>query len=301
MRSSDGPAFPGAQNEHVDANDELDLAAVLADLSGKRRVFHSERDFQFALAWETQLRYASARIRLEPRARRGIHLDMLLVLDGRRIAVELKYLVRGFAGAVDGEDFDLPDQGAHDISRYDVVKDVVRVERLLGDGYADTGYVVVLSSDPMYWRPGVRTDTVDAAFRIHETRTLAGVLAWDRRAGAGTTANREAPLALAGRYPCRWRDYATLDGGLVSLRYLMLPVTTASAPAEPPAPPATAPRVQPPRPRSGGTAREQILTRPGAWRPGRATVRSRPTMSCPPCAAPGVPTRSRPSVPTSCR
>jgi hypothetical protein len=115
----------------------MDLAAVMQELSGQRPIFHSERDFQFALAWLIQKRYPQAELRLEPRPRAGVHLDLLVGFEQQRIAVELKYLVAKFAGTVQREQFDLPHQGAHDISRYDVVKDVVRLERLLADGYAD--------------------------------------------------------------------------------------------------------------------------------------------------------------------
>jgi|ERR1035438_3973385 hypothetical protein len=63
------------------------------------------------------------------------HLDIQIDDDGRRSAIELKYLVRAFEGEYDGEHFELPNRGAHDISRYDVVKDIARVELLLRDGF----------------------------------------------------------------------------------------------------------------------------------------------------------------------
>jgi hypothetical protein len=54
-------------------------------------------------------------------------LDLLL-RGPTTLAVELKYLVAGVAVTIDGEPFNLPNQGAHDISRYDCCKDVARVE-----------------------------------------------------------------------------------------------------------------------------------------------------------------------------
>lgn len=211
---------------------DVDVPAMLSALAIPRPVFHSERDFQHALAWQIQLTYPDARIRLEPRPRRGIHLDMLVRIGERRTAIELKYLVAALHAMVDGELFDLPSQSAQDISRHDVIKDIARVEALLDDGYADRGHVLVLSNDRSYWQQALRTDTIDAAFRIHDGRALAGTLSWAARAGRGTTAGRDAPLHLAGRYTCRWQDYSRIvrtDGQTALFRYLPIAVGPATS------------------------------------------------------------------------
>ena len=206
---------------------DLDFTGTLAELALRRPVFHSERDFQHAFALQLQLRHPRAQIRLEPRPRRGVHLDLLIHASGERTAVELKYPLAGFQGAAGGESFDLPHQSANDIGRHDVIGDIVRVETLLADGYADRGYVLVLTNDGSYWRSSPRPDTIDAAFRIHEGRVLEGTLSWAARAGRGTTSGRDIPLALTGQYPCHWRDYsqATASSGrLAQFRYLLLAV-----------------------------------------------------------------------------
>lgn len=43
----------------------IDIEQVLKELAKKRPVFHSEADFQHALAWEIQITYPDANIRLE--------------------------------------------------------------------------------------------------------------------------------------------------------------------------------------------------------------------------------------------
>jgi hypothetical protein len=206
---------------------DVDVPAMLLALATQRPVFHSERDFQHALAWQIQQSYPQAHIRLEPRPRRGIHLDVLVHAGGRRTAIELKYLGAALHATVDGELFDLPSQSAQDISRHDVIKDITRVEALLADGYADRGFVLVLSNDRSYWQQALRADTIDAAFRIHEGRVLAGTLSWAARAGRGTTVGRDTPLQLAGSYTCRWQDYcrvARADGQTALFRYLPIAV-----------------------------------------------------------------------------
>jgi hypothetical protein len=206
----------------------VDVAGALSALAAHRPVFHSERDFQHALAWQIQLASPRAQIRLETRPRRGVHLDLLVTLDGMRTAIELKYLLAGLRASVGGELFDLPHQSANDISRHDVVKDIVRVETVLADGYADQGCVLVLSNDRSYWQAPARSDSIDAAFRLHEGCVLAGTLAWATRAGVGTTKGRDTPLQLAGRYTCHWRDYAQISlpqGQTAVFRYLLITAT----------------------------------------------------------------------------
>lgn len=203
----------------------VDVVGALSGLAARRPVFHSERDFQHALAWQIQVNYPQAEIRLETRPRRSVHLDMFIRLAGMRTTIELKYPVAALHAAIGEESFDLPQQSANDISRHDVIKDVTRIEAGLADGHADSGCVVVLTNDRSYWRPATRADPIDAAFRLHEGRILEGTLGWAARAGHGTTVGRDAPLVLASRYTCHWRDYSrvTLTNGRTSqFRYLLI-------------------------------------------------------------------------------
>src|SRR5437764_4611807 len=74
----------------------LDMRGLLDRLSAERPIFHSEADFQHALAWLIHSEHPNAQIRLETRPERGIRLDLLVVVGGERIAIELKYLVARF-------------------------------------------------------------------------------------------------------------------------------------------------------------------------------------------------------------
>lgn len=201
------------------------VEAALESLALRRPVFHSEADFQHALAWQLQLDHPDARIRLEtrPLAGKSVFLDLLLELDGVRTAIELKYLVRSLTIEIDGELFELRAQSAHDVRRYDVVKDVVRLEAILAAGAADEGVMIALTNDPAYWTPG-RDGTVDAAFRLHEGITLSGTVGWAMHAGEGTTAKRTEALALCGAYALRWRNYSDTGDRAGRFRALVVPV-----------------------------------------------------------------------------
>lgn len=230
-------------------------------------MFHSEADFQHALAWQFQIDHPDAIIRLETRPRRGVRLDLFVRLGDVRYGFELKYLVRRTDVVQDDELFDLPSQSAHDISRYDVCKDIVRCERLLHEGYVEHAFVIVLSNDGAYWRPGNKAAPIDVAFRLHEGRVLEGPLAWSPAAGAGTTRGRESTLELGGRYRCRWQDYSRVrdaQGRELMFRYLLLDAVGPRTESRQP-PPVTTSMVANPSPDTpapmitGLTAREEVL------------------------------------------
>jgi hypothetical protein len=187
----------------------VDLSEAIRNLGGRREVFHSEADFQFALAWEVQGMDPLMKVYLEPSPEPGVHLDILFVRPdrGRSSAVELKYLTRAFVGEVGGQRFALTDQSAQDNRRYDVVKDVRRVEDYIQDRAGADGAVVVLTNDSGYWRPPVasRIPANDVAFRISEGLTLDGTRSWLRE--RPYDAERGEGITLRGRYPLHWSLY----------------------------------------------------------------------------------------------
>jgi hypothetical protein len=178
-----------------------DIRTWLETLRKSRPVFHSEADFQQALAWAIRLSDPSARVRLETRPAPGMRLDLLIWRPdlSRYLALELKYLTAAWSGGIDEEQFGLVSQGAQDIRAYDVLKDVQRVERFVGGHPRWSGMVMVLSNDPSYWsRPGHGRATNADACRIYEDQILSGTRAWGSGTGAGTMKDRETVIELRG-------------------------------------------------------------------------------------------------------
>ena len=216
--------------EVTSSSRSMDLPLLLTKLARKRPLFHSEADFQHALAWEIRERYPDARLRLEYRpalADTRIYVDIWVAFgDGTIATFELKYKTRRLDLQLDGETYGLLDQGAQDIGRYDLLKDVLRLERLASTFPAVSGVAILLTNDSTYWMAPRTNDTVDAAFRLHEGRTFAGRLAWGPGASAGTMRAREVPINLATAYDAGWRDYSSVDTGRNDLfRYLLVNVS----------------------------------------------------------------------------
>ena len=206
----------------------LDISGLVAGLAGTRKVFHSEADFQHALAWHIHHAMPESQVRLEvdvmqvERQRR--FLDIWLPLEG--IAIELKYKTRGLALEQDDESFALRDQSARDQGRYDFLRDIQRLELMHSKmEQFGAGYAVLLTNDSSYWSEPRSQDAVDSDFRIHEGRPISGELAWAAHAGVGTVRGREAPIQLRGSYRLRWQEYSNSPGkSRGRFRYLAIAV-----------------------------------------------------------------------------
>ena len=203
----------------------LDIHLAMAKLSEWRPIFHSEADFQFALAWQIHEMTPDCEVRLEKPFtiggdKKSMHLDIWLPNTGT--AMELKYGTRGF-GVEQHEDLFALKDGAPDLCRYDFVKDIQRIERVVKSrGGSAPGYAVLLANDHLYWERRPR-GTNDEAFHLHEGRNLTGTMAWVN--DANVAEERKNPLALTGSYELRWRDYSALRGQYGRFRYLAVEVS----------------------------------------------------------------------------
>lgn len=188
----------------------INMDDVLLSLSRQRPIFHSEADFQHALAWHIHQERPNAHVRLEYRLlpQEPLYLDLWIQDTDSTLAIELKYPTRRLIAEYAGERFSLNNQGAEDTRRYDFVKDIARLERVVKVVPDAVGYAIFLTNDSLYWAPGRDTDTMDAAFRIHEGVRLSGPLTWSENVGTGTSKKREATLELNGSYPIMWHDYS---------------------------------------------------------------------------------------------
>ena len=205
----------------------LDIDDLMAQLSKKRKVFHSEADFQHAFAWQIHEDVPECEIRLEfnpvPDKGRRMYLDIWIQIE--KVAIELKYYTRRLDTTLSSERFLLLNQGAQDIRRYDYLKDIQRLESEVTEKRTRQGFAVLLTNDPSYWKPPQPRETVDADFRIHEGRKIEGELAWSPSASEGTTRGRETPIRLKASYYMHYQDYANLSGEKYGeFRYLAVPV-----------------------------------------------------------------------------
>lgn len=173
----------------------LDMVDIMRRLSGDRPVFHSEANFQHALAWRIHEEAApSGGVRLEykPFAMQTKRVLDIWVPD-IGVAIELKYTTRKLNMEWRSEHFALRDQSAQDQRRYDFISDISRLEDVVRNGRSAVGYAILLTNDPSYWNYPRKPDNVDADFHLYEGRRIKGKMEWSPRASAGTKNSRETP------------------------------------------------------------------------------------------------------------
>lgn len=208
-------------------NSDFEIEKCILSLRKKRLIFHSEADFQFALAWEIQYLYPEAKVRLEycPLEAPNTHIDIMLFYLGNTIPIELKYKTARLALKTSNESFNLKNHGAQDLGKYDCIKDVKRLEMLsnLLMGFSK-GYALWLTNESSYWNPPVRSNTVYEAFSIHHTAQKHGIMEWASHASAGTIKGRERPIDLNGTYDIAWKEYSDLEikNGIFKFTTLMV-------------------------------------------------------------------------------
>lgn len=207
----------------------MDINPIIESLSMYRKIFVSEADFQFALAWEIKKNMPHAEVRMEycpADIDRSMHVDVLVKNNGLWYPIELKYLTLGCDVIVNEERYVLKNQGAQDIRRYDFLKDIMRVEKLISTGSPfSIGFAVLLTNDPNYWTASYVANTCDAAFRINEGAKKNGILKWAEHTGKGTIKGREEPIVLEGTYDMHWSDFCFIsDKRWGQFRYLTVEV-----------------------------------------------------------------------------
>ena len=212
----------------------LDVDSIMARLSEVRKIFHSEADFQHAFAWQIHEAIPDCQIRLEfnpvPHEGRRMYLDIWLLVE--KVAIELKYSTRKLNISLPHEHFALRDHNASDFIGYDFLKDIQRLEREVAENRAEEAFAILLTNDPSYWTPSQRTDTVGAAFRIHEGKRITGEMSWSDHAGQGTLRGRKTPIRLNGSYDMHYQDYSRFTGERYGdLRYLVVSVAATSEPS----------------------------------------------------------------------
>lgn len=202
----------------------LALADVMTAMSDRRPVFHSEADFQFEFARTVADIAPDVRIRLEVPMRRDDrrteYVDLVCETDEQRTLIEFKYVTRRWTGtdSLTGEQFRLRNHAAMDLARLHFIHDVRRLENWTERDDYTNGAAVLLTNDPSLWSAPRQATTNDAAFRIHQDRTLTGALTWGTPERAYPRNNR----TLRGTYIANWHDYGTepLPGTGGHLRWL---------------------------------------------------------------------------------
>ena len=150
------------------------LIGILSKMAKLLPFFNSEMEFKAALSAEL-IKAGCTGVSFEvsfaiaPKPTTGsskyLKIDLATLYKGKKVVIEVKYKTAKMSYTnLFGLTSFLTNQGAQDIGRYLVWKDVDRIESLKAAGICDEGYVVFLTNDAAYWNPKASL-TIDSKFK----------------------------------------------------------------------------------------------------------------------------------------
>jgi hypothetical protein len=189
----------------------MDINTIMKVLSDKRPLFHSEADFQFALAWEIKNRYPQAEIRLEAPFNGTVvgRIDILVRHQAGVYPIELKYLKKHLQCAVDNERYDLA-EGVHDLDMHDCIKDIARLETFRKQlAEFRSGFAVWLTNDTAYWKASYNASYY-SEFHAPQGSVKAGIMKYQNGAKLLRNPAYSAPIELNGQYRIAWEKFSSV-------------------------------------------------------------------------------------------
>lgn len=201
------------------------IGPILKSLADRRPIFHSEADFQHALAWEIHLVHPEVEVRLEvpfeqddekSRRRHGKkhrrrYVDLVCIGPRTETWLELKYnTLKPIRGPiiVGREQFRIENQRAVDNVRTAFWRDVARVEHLCRErGRRARGFAIILTNNPALCRDRMGgTPAKDRELRLVQGKRVKGPL-WHKKQTRGDNPKRGYPIDVRGVYTINWKTF----------------------------------------------------------------------------------------------
>lgn len=199
----------------VDNINDFNIYSIIDTLSKTRKIFHSEADFQFSIAWEIKKKYPNIKVRLEyiNKDIDKMHLDILLINNDMLIPIELKYVTKSFTCELDKETYTLKDHSAQDLRRYDFIKDISRIEECKEklDNFQE-GYSIMITNDKSYYKE-YESNRISIChdFRIHQGNSSTRLSKWRNNPSIGSIKGRESDINLKNDYTFNWQPYSNIE------------------------------------------------------------------------------------------
>lgn len=193
---------------------DFDINDVINKLKTRRKIFFSEADFQLELGWVIKELYPDVKVYPEfaPQFNPEIHIDILVIQDGKWIPIELKYKTKKSSFTIDTIQYNLKNQLAKDSNSYLYLKDIQRIESVKKNVTKfQKGFAIFLTNELSYSRKPRKTDCFYKDFSLENGVIRTGTLNWSDEASEGTKKGREEPIILEGEYQMYWQNYSKID------------------------------------------------------------------------------------------
>jgi hypothetical protein len=193
------------------------MIEAMSELAKRKQLYHNEYHFRAWLARIIDTMTPNSQMPILEFAgfypKKRDKLDMIFELNGKRVAVETKY-VKGRMG--NGEPFEFekdwyfaPKSGAaNDITKYGLYRDIIRLESIVKHSNDTIGCCVLLTNSRPIWSPPTKTDDNDFQFRLDQD-IKRGKHTWLRNPPRETL---KEPIVLRHDYSIDWRFFSKLPG-----------------------------------------------------------------------------------------
>lgn len=210
------------------------LEDIMNEFGAEPRIFNSEAQFQFELAWKIKEKF-HCEVKLEELSRisssgKKDYTDIILEKDGLRIALELKYKTAKYKDEY--KNIFLKSHGATDLGAYDFLWDVHRIQLLTKMETSDKGevkrpcdrgYAIILTNDSHYWTDATIKETINRDFliggdengrgvlskKLHQWYTVEGKIGYSKT--LQNNPSRQLGIDLKQNYYFQWKSYHTIE------------------------------------------------------------------------------------------
>lgn len=192
-----------------------ELNKILKELAKERPIFHSEADFQFALAWKIKKEFNDVNVRLEypiyENETERMEIDIVLFFDEKMIPIELKYKTKKMEySGNNNENYKLKDQVAYNYGCYDYLRDIERIENIIKSETfnGNKGYTIFLTNDEEYKGFPQKDDCDSSAFSFKKGKIEKGEHAWKKP--ETKKEDKQNTIVLKNDYDCEWEIFSNI-------------------------------------------------------------------------------------------
>lgn len=207
--------------------EKFNIEEIMNLLKKKRKIYISEADFQLEMAMAIKEKYKEkVKVRLEfcPIKFPRMHIDILVIIDGLWIPIELKYKTKKYENEITYEDgtkefFALKEHKAINLNSYKYLKDIERIEKVRKKEPTlfREGYTVFITNDLRY-REKPKEGCMYEMFSLHDRKKeefienkKIGKLEWIGKPSKSTVKDCGEPIHLNKEYTFVWKDYSQVD------------------------------------------------------------------------------------------
>lgn len=212
----------------------FDMDNILKEMAKERKVFSSESDFKFAMARKIYeiykdnvdviVEYGTGYESVVENKIRRIHIDLLVVLENKKIPIELKYRTKSTNINGKSVEFILANQWAHDNGCYGCARDICRISEFIrrtSEEQCSKGYVVFLTNDMFYTSETARKGSNYSGFWISKIDSFK-----DKEIEGIVDGNKRKLLMPGSFESSGWNRYSEIGSGINNVfKYNIITVT----------------------------------------------------------------------------